>query len=106
MVIMEALQEVGANIDAIRLSSELATQRDPSFVRGYDDALTTTLILTASLDAEQHQAPDIKAAKQAAPQVHASLNLPIGMEMDDHLAQGVAYIHAKVGAHKRAHYAH
>ena len=100
LVIAEALQVIGADRAAIRRSAELAENPDPSFARGYDDALTTTQILTESLHPARQGEADIEAARQAVPHVRASLNLPPGMEISDHLTQGIA----KVSAHKRSHY--
>ncbi|WP_454883978.1 hypothetical protein [Sphingomonas oryzagri] len=104
MVVMAAMENVGADIVAIRLSAQLAERANDSFMRGYDEALTASLLMTNSLPPERHSEEDIKSALVAAPQIRSGLELPPELEMDDYLAHGVAFLFIKVGTHRKTHY--
>lgn len=104
LIVIQAMENIGSGVEAIRLSAQLANDHDLAFMRGYDEALTATLLMTDSLDPSRRSEPDIVAALKAAPKVREGMELPAELEMDDDLAHGIAYLYAKVGAHRKAHY--
>lgn len=103
-VMLNAMRALGAHQLAIELSLNLAQAHDAEFMRGYDQAITTFLLMAGALKEDHYDEPDVVAAKAAVPSVRrasAFLNSE-PRHPDEELAS--AYIFLKVNEHKDAHY--
>lgn len=101
-IILDAMKSLGASQPAIDMSLNLAQSKDPEFLRGYDDAVVTFLLMAGALNKEAYDEPDIVAAQKAVPAFRNALPSSNPRHPDEELAS--AYIFLKAHGHKDAHY--
>lgn len=104
-VILNAMRNLGASDAAIEFSMALNIDKGSDFMRGYDDAIVTFLIMGGALKEEAYSEPDVIAAREAMSDFDEMDALINGFDTrtlgEKH---GAAFIYLKVNRHKRDHY--